>query len=218
MNIILHSKRKELISLFLVVSMCALLVCLSGCSPDFKDRSVPYAESKENFEGYAEKVKEIVRASSYGMEPTREESEESEENVYHSLSYDLTPDTTLHIWLSNFSGRESGTVTFRIKKNEPVASDNLDIDLVLEVVEVFSGYQYDIDKVTEVVNDRTGKYSVERSGGKLAPYQYVYNWFDADPTGNWHMSYRIQGHPPETMLDSYFEELQFVGLTKTGMN
>lgn len=217
MNIILHSRKKELLSWALAISMCVLLVCLSGCSPEPKDRSVPYAESKENFEGYAEKIKEIVRASSYGMDPTWEKSEESEKDICCSIFYALAPNKTLHIFLINFSGYETGTVKLHIEKNEPVASDNLDIDLVLEIVEVFSGYQYDIDKVTEIVNDRTGKYSIESIGGHMSPHQYVYNWYVPDPAGHWQMSYCIQWNQDEERPDSYFEELKFFDLTKTGM-
>ena len=210
MNISMNGKKP--LFCILLLSLCVLTGCINK-------REVTQEESNEHFKVYIEEIKELIRES-YEVEPTTENTSYGENKYVFtaSLSYEFASNITLTVFFENSSGREEGGIEFSARKNEPFEDVYFDIDLALEVLSVFSGYEYEKNEVMEVMHDRDGVYSAQKYGFELTSDEYVENMYCFNFMEDWSMSYRIYEFIyPQNTEPIYYERLSIGGLTKTGM-
>ena len=191
----MKTRVKFVVYMMIIVASMMLVACASN--------RYSVEESKNNFEGYAEKLSII--ADSFGFVLQEKESsiyyEPDDKYICMVYSIEISSDDRIEITLSNYPERRNkGTEEFTIEytKNENVS--DYQIDLFVALVNTVSGKSISESYCTSFLNASEEEYSAARFGyqklnGEVIAKMDHLNFFE-----DWTIKYLLYGDGAETLM------------------
>lgn len=202
---------KTLIAILLMFT--AILVSITGC----QNKQIDIETSGENFKRYKEEIAQILDNTEFDIELSSEELEiNNEEGAKLHLDYKVNDQ---YVWISmkNLSGSETFGLTVDLGYPDIDSGESgIDLPLMIQLLNVFSGYRFTEEELRDVICDPRGKYK----NHDLGEQEVVWNSKSIDFWENWRINYVIMEKPDGwgSIWDdaAYYEHLTICGLTATG--
>lgn len=187
-----------------IISILLSVVFLAGCSV----KTVSVQESRENIERYKTEVEQIAEAAGYIVSYEVFE-QPSDDIVPEEWMIEIDKNVRISIYFE-FDEAAPNEVTERVSvwyvvEHSEEFGKKFDLELFVNIVNVFSGEKITTDTCAELIEDPKGEYSWEQEdleySSLLIGKQKFLNFFE-----DWSLIYRVD--------KEHTERLEFWGLTE----